>query len=124
MEYRRLRHFPREIRLINIIPNDDPSYPIECQLEHASLRAPGAYVALSYCWGNEENITHIAISGSRFPVTRNLAHALQLLRLEGNHRVWVDAICINQADLDERAQQVSCMRAIYQHATKTVSWIG
>ncbi|KAK1964565.1 hypothetical protein LY78DRAFT_562435, partial [Colletotrichum sublineola] len=112
------------IRLMNIVPNDDPYYPIECHLEHVSLRKAGAYVALSYCWGNEENITHIVVSGSSFPVTRNLAHALQLLRLEGTHRVWVDAICINQADLDERAQQVSCMCAIYQHATKTVSWIG
>ncbi|KAL0929831.1 heterokaryon incompatibility protein [Colletotrichum truncatum] len=124
MEYQTLRHSPREIRLIRIFPDDNPCNPIQCELEHTSLSAPGAYVALSYCWGSTKDITHIAVSQSRFPVTRNLAHALQLLRLKGFHRVWADAICINQSDLDERAQQVSCMCAIYQHATITVAWIG
>ena len=32
---------------------------------------------------------------------------------------WIDAICINQADLDERSQQVAIMRDIYASAEQS-----
>ncbi|KAI1329862.1 heterokaryon incompatibility protein-domain-containing protein [Xylariaceae sp. FL0255] len=37
---------------------------------------------------------------------------------------WVDALCINQDDLDERADQVKLMRNIYQKASTTKIWLG
>lgn len=37
---------------------------------------------------------------------------------------WIDTICINQYDLDERAQQVSFMRDIYGRAKSVVIWLG
>ncbi|KAI0523661.1 heterokaryon incompatibility protein-domain-containing protein [Xylaria bambusicola] len=43
-----------------------------------------------------------------------------LLRLP----VWVDAICINQDDLAERANQVKLMRKIYQAASTVKIWLG
>ncbi|KAL8289179.1 hypothetical protein RB600_004561 [Gaeumannomyces tritici] len=43
---------------------------------------------------------------------------------EGQVCWWVDALCINQADLVERAEQVPRMRAIYSLATRTVIWLG
>ncbi|KAK0719137.1 heterokaryon incompatibility protein-domain-containing protein, partial [Lasiosphaeris hirsuta] len=39
-------------------------------------------------------------------------------------RLLVDAICINQSDLDERSQQVSIMRNIFQAAKEVIVWIG
>ncbi|PMD64698.1 uncharacterized protein K444DRAFT_482084, partial [Hyaloscypha bicolor E] len=36
---------------------------------------------------------------------------------------WIDTICINQYDLDERAQQVSFMRDIYGRAKSVVIWL-
>ncbi|KAI1281147.1 heterokaryon incompatibility protein-domain-containing protein [Xylaria sp. FL0933] len=38
--------------------------------------------------------------------------------------VWIDAICINQNDLSERAQQVKMMRQIYQTASTVKIWLG
>ncbi|KAI1348165.1 heterokaryon incompatibility protein-domain-containing protein [Xylaria sp. FL0043] len=38
--------------------------------------------------------------------------------------VWIDAICINQDDLSERAQQVKMMRQIYQTASTVKIWLG
>jgi hypothetical protein len=38
--------------------------------------------------------------------------------------MWIDAICINQADLAERAVQVLHMRAIYHLAERVVAWLG
>ncbi|KAK1977706.1 heterokaryon incompatibility, partial [Colletotrichum cereale] len=40
------------------------------------------------------------------------------------YNIWVDTICINQDDPEERAQQVLRMGAIYQHATIIMAWLG
>ncbi|KAI0913655.1 heterokaryon incompatibility protein-domain-containing protein [Ustulina deusta] len=38
--------------------------------------------------------------------------------------VWVDAICINQGDLSERANQVKLMHKIYRTASTVKIWLG
>lgn len=38
--------------------------------------------------------------------------------------MWIDAICINQAETEERNAQVSLMREIYEKAERVVVWIG
>lgn len=37
---------------------------------------------------------------------------------------WVDAICINQSDLDERSRQVRIMPDIYSKAAGVIVWLG
>ncbi|CAH0047534.1 unnamed protein product [Clonostachys solani] len=62
-------------------------------------------------------------SGSRF--TRALDTMLpgSLSGPESVH-IWVDAVCINQADLAERNQQVAQMASIYKNAQQVISWLG
>ncbi|KAH6711201.1 hypothetical protein BKA61DRAFT_488615, partial [Leptodontidium sp. MPI-SDFR-AT-0119] len=55
------------------------------------------YEALSYAWGNEDANESIIIDGKSLAIRSNLAAALR-------QRIWIDAICINQADVDERNQ--------------------
>jgi hypothetical protein len=38
--------------------------------------------------------------------------------------LWIDAICINQEDLDERSSQVPLMRYIYPQASQVIVWVG
>ncbi|KAK2730428.1 ankyrin and het domain-containing protein [Colletotrichum kahawae] len=38
--------------------------------------------------------------------------------------LWIDALCINQADLDERASQVRLMRSIFRGAKRVLAWLG
>lgn len=38
--------------------------------------------------------------------------------------MWIDALCINQTDLDERAAQVQLMGRIYKSASIILAWIG
>ncbi|KAK0641891.1 heterokaryon incompatibility protein-domain-containing protein [Cercophora newfieldiana] len=38
--------------------------------------------------------------------------------------LWVDALCINQADIPERNKQVKRMAQIYRRARKVVAWLG
>lgn len=37
---------------------------------------------------------------------------------------WIDAICINQEDLNEKALQVSIMSQIYTNASTVIAWLG
>lgn len=101
--------------------------------EQTKISVPGCgnlpcvcYEALSYTWGafsQNRTITVSDISGYR--VSDNLYAALRRLRKVSESRtLWIDAICINQADLEERAYQVMQMGTIYQSAARTVVWLG
>jgi len=38
--------------------------------------------------------------------------------------VWLDQICINQGDEDEKEQQVKLMARIYSQARQVIGWLG
>ena len=87
------------------------------------------YEALSYTWGSPKDPKRIYIQNglelSTLSVTRNCEEALRYLRREdGSVDLWVDAVCINQQDQEERAQQVSIMRSIYSKGSKVIVWLG
>jgi hypothetical protein len=86
------------------------------------------YSALSYTWGNEPAVIPITVNESTFSVTLNLATALQGLRnspeFGGKRTLWVDAICINQGDVNERNHQVAHMQEIYSGAEGVIVWLG
>lgn len=61
------------------------------------------------------------------PITQNCYDALSSLYCEfGVHSVWVDAICINQADseVQEKEQQILLMKDIYSQAGRVFIWLG
>ena len=98
---------------------------IQCELRERALIDQPSYEALSYCWGPQTNLKPISLHGCAHRVTVNLEAALRHLRSEDVDRVlWVDALCINQQDLDEREKQVEKMYDIYKAATRVVAWTG
>ncbi|KAH8650542.1 heterokaryon incompatibility protein-domain-containing protein [Tricladium varicosporioides] len=83
------------------------------------------YNALSYTWGSMEKKATITVNGTLMHVTSNLFIALQNLRFEDEDRIlWVDAICINQDDEQERGHQVRQMSEIYKEAEEVIIWLG
>lgn len=92
------------------------------------------YRALSYVWndsysqkivGRDTATVLFNETGVRQSVTANLYLALRHLRSASEEQVlWVDAMCINQSDTQERGQQVSMMGAIYSSAADVVVWLG
>lgn len=81
--------------------------------------------ALSYVWGSQRDKVDIELNGTRFAITRNLHGALKRLRHRQRPRMlWVDALCINQKDSQERAAQVSMMAAIYGQTARGLLWLG
>ncbi|KAF2994455.1 hypothetical protein E8E14_002076 [Neopestalotiopsis sp. 37M] len=88
-----------------------------------------AYEALSWCWGIDEPkfVVKIIERGKTFKlrVKRELALALKYLRLPDRARtLWIDAICINQEDPEERNHQVQMMSRIYTRAERVCVWLG
>ena len=110
------------IRLVQLLPGRDWE-PIEVVFDTATLEAE--YEALSYFWGDPSARSPIKCNGSRLDVTRNLKSALRDLRRPDTPRIlWIDAICIDQDDINEREQQVGIMSDIYRSAKRTVVWLG
>ena len=93
-------------------------------LEHLALDDLPTYTALSYMWGEEEDKQPLLVGETQLDVSRNLVSAFRSLRRLGYRRVWADAICINQQDLQERSQQVLRMDSIYQSAQSVVAWLA
>lgn len=130
IQYKPLDASKSEIRLIELLPTaTDTSTQRErtprCNLIHASLDDRPDYVALSYTWGNPRDTEKITVDQSLVSVTRNLRSALEHLRYERTIRIfWIDAICINQLDNEEKSWQVQLMSEIYQRATFVSIWLG
>jgi hypothetical protein len=114
----------QEIRLLQLRPgNTDDT--IVCDLTIASLQEAPQYEALSYVWGDQKDTLPIEVCNESFSVTTNLEEVLRQLRLPEDVRVlWVDAISINQSDLNERKEQVNLMGQIYRQANRVDAYLG
>jgi hypothetical protein len=142
---------PNQIRLLHLHPAVKKSDTIVCTLKEANLDDPELrYEALSYTWGYEEPTQEILIQQGaqeirnqpgprslkslghamhkRLCIRPNLDDALRYLRdySDDQHTevLWVDAICINQTDEDEKSIQVAKMAGIYRHAEGIFIWLG
>ena len=83
------------------------------------------FEALSYFWGDEAADRTLSLDNTPFSIKPNLEAALrELSKGKVERLLWIDAICINQADLNERNEQVRMMSSIYRQATRVVIWIG
>ncbi|KAL8897295.1 MAG: hypothetical protein Q9207_007283 [Kuettlingeria erythrocarpa] len=116
----------REFRIL-ILSAGEPSDDLYGELTKASLDGARIhYTALSYTWGDPSDPGIIVLNDDhRLPITRNLEAALRQFRLPTDSlKLWVDAICINQADSEEKRSQVGIVRDIYVFAHLTWVWLG
>lgn len=115
-----------QIRTLTILPSETFDSDIRCSIQTAALLGEkGDYEALSYVWGASTETVRVEIDGHSFSVTRNLATALRYIRRPHTSRtLWVDAVCINQYDVQERNVQVRRMGQIYSQASGVLIWLG
>ena len=93
--------------------------------QYAISRRP-AYIAVSYTWGSAEDAGRVVrVNGRPFAVRQNLWKLLWHLRQQGESRfLWIDALCIDQKNLNERNFHVNLMGSIYQGASLVIVWLG
>ncbi|KAJ4301129.1 hypothetical protein N0V90_003219 [Kalmusia sp. IMI 367209] len=114
----------RDIRLV-YVERGDWHDEIKCRLDVVSLDSKPDFEALSYAWGDASQTRHICLGRKRVEVGINLQSALRRLRRTNEDRaLWVDAICINQRDVQERNEQVLLMKDIYRTCRNVLIWLG
>ncbi|RGP78862.1 hypothetical protein FLONG3_3061 [Fusarium longipes] len=114
-------------RLLTINPSreKDRTLAISCTLQQYQIVDCPPYEGMSYTWGDDEATKTILVNGCAFAIRPNLFSALESLRNNDDSRtVWIDAICINQQDEQERNNQVLQMNNIYSCAALVNVWLG
>ncbi|KAF6810017.1 gag protein [Colletotrichum plurivorum] len=106
------------IRLLEVQELDTTAiYGVRCQLTAWPLEHAPGFHAVSYTWGDPEQTTFIHVNGKLLEVRRNCEYALKQAGCHGGTRFhWVDAICINQGDHQEKSHQVQMMGRIFKSA--------
>jgi hypothetical protein len=115
-----------EIRILDILPSgaDGTNEPIRCNIRVAALADKPTYETMSYRWGDPNDIVCITVGDKPTSVTANLHAAMCHLRLENEVRsVWIDQLCIDQEDMEEKSAQVRLMGEIYSNCSQCLIWL-
>tara|TARA_R110002003_G_scaffold143_14_gene13289 strand:- start:8941 stop:11418 length:2478 start_codon:yes stop_codon:yes gene_type:complete len=98
---------------------------IRCSLLDGPITKLLDYEAVSYTWGSPEKTREILVDGYRIKVTESAYEMLlSMSSLWFPKLLWVDAICINQENDAEKAEQVQLMQMIYSSAILVNVWLG
>ena len=106
------------IRVLEVLPSGGGKKgdsAIECLFHLVDVETTDlTYDTLSYVWGAGPATKAIRINGHERPVRENVYAALAKLRREtDSYFVWIDAVCINQADDEEKTHEVNLMQRIF-----------
>ena len=99
---------------------------IRCKLVTKSLDDAGPFEAISYRWSYSDPLVPMLADEKRILVSQSVYLLLRSLQTgsDSPQMLWIDSICINQEDKDEKSWQIPLMGKIYSSATKVIAWIG
>ena len=138
-----------KLRLVKIVPGL-PDELVQCETQIVPVSAHGKYIAVSYAWGAPIAEHAIILNGKMHMLPKNLWHFLRTWRFrmipkryyrtrqqavearqDARQRqevcpewLWVDALCIDELDLQERMHQVRIMSHIFAGADEVLVWLG
>jgi len=124
------------IRLLDLhAPRNSAQQPTACSLTGslrvACLENSPSFVSLSYVWGLKSSPSHTITCSLdstyvfKLEITKNCYDALcQIRNRFGAVTIWVDSICINQEDEEEKVCQIPLMQDIYSQAKSAYIWLG
>jgi hypothetical protein len=118
----RLLKIPPRFRLISFPFRNDAYF----EMIEVPLTQAAPYEAISYVWGSSATQQKVYINGCYMFATENAHQALNAMRaaLWRTRVVWIDSICINQSNDDEKAVQVALMREVFGRAKRVVGFLG
>lgn len=113
-----------QMRLLNLFPGEQFD-PLHGLIWMTHLDAKVNYTTVSYVWGPRSQLTHeLHTPLGSLSITEPLYFTLKQLR--NRHKsvvLWVDAICINQDDDNEKTEQVKMLARIFQNSAQTLGFI-
>ncbi|KAI1185657.1 heterokaryon incompatibility protein-domain-containing protein [Nemania serpens] len=118
---------PISTRILKIYPSRYEASALVCELMEEELNDdnPPSYAAISYTWSSQSPSRRILCHGKALAVTENCEAILRRFR-QGDKMsyLWIDAICIDQSNVNERNIQVAMMEDIYRLAEVVAVWLG
>ncbi|RWA10602.1 hypothetical protein EKO27_g4502 [Xylaria grammica] len=127
MDFTYSRLGPGQLRLLRPVAVVD-GISISLEISHFERDRAPPYAAVSYTWGEGDEIETLQLNRRQIRVRRNLwscLHYLGLYARDGMVKyLWVDAICIDQSNVAERNAQVRVMDEIYKNARYVSIWLG
>lgn len=120
-QYSPLEDAAAQIRLLKICSFDNATEKVELRItSHFIIDAP-EFVAISYTWGSSSNLSSVLLNDSWIEVRENCHNALLQCRQQNiKQHIWIDSICINQDNVDEKGTQVAIMASLYKHASQVL----
>ncbi|KIX92477.1 uncharacterized protein Z520_11797 [Fonsecaea multimorphosa CBS 102226] len=115
----------QEIRILTLHAGGNDT-PIEATLESTCFSNAGSFIAFSYCWGSpDDGLEEVILDGHAVGIRRNLWLFLRNFRsVRGSSRLWIDYLCIDQSNVQERNHQVRLMEIIFSTAHTVYAWLG
>ncbi|KAI1109368.1 heterokaryon incompatibility protein-domain-containing protein [Nemania sp. NC0429] len=133
----RLKDKNGRVRLLTIQPRqytasrpESPPDTIHCLLRLAELKEHPQFTVVSHRWKPTDAVDEtksVLVNGAAVPVSTGLSDVLRHVQKDAEPVVvWIDALCINHADEEEREKstQVSQLARIFATAEKTLIWLG
>lgn len=119
-----LPHPAKQLRLLSFEIHPAQG-SISCRLGAYSIGDAPPYFAISYCCGDPAATEAILVNGKRKTVNRNCLLVLQQAKAQQRGGLyWIDSLCINQSDLEEKAVQVHRIAAIFSGASEVWACFG
>jgi hypothetical protein len=124
----------RHIRLLQILtngdePNGDEQMPTCAMIQRELPREDKEldFEAVSYTWGKPDRVAGLTISGGPgiIGLTANLTEALPYIAKHSRSGLlWIDQLCIDQGNMEEKSKQIGIMHEIYKAADRVIIWLG
>ncbi|TGO61560.1 hypothetical protein BCON_0026g00040 [Botryotinia convoluta] len=114
------------IRLLELdkIDQEYTTTELRCNISTWHVHHTPSYHAISYVWGSPELITTINLDGKSLKINRNADYALRQAKWLGVRYVWMDSICIDQYNINEKGDQAKMMGHIYRNASCVLACVG
>ena len=117
-----------QTRIVHIQPGSQSTqFVAYLEVIDLDFNSRPCYDAISYTCGDLTPVSSVYLTdiGIHLPIARNLTDAINRVLQDGiPGPFWIDAISINQTDVQERNQQVRLMTRIFVGAQQVLMWLG
>jgi hypothetical protein len=116
MDYTSMGHSSRSIRLCHLVPSLSTLHIVSGRLTVVDLNDEPKFDALSWVWGPQEPSETMVLNGAHIKIRQNLLSCLRRLCAQEESQMpalWIDAVCIDQANIAEKSHQIKLMGSIF-----------
>ncbi|KAK3368007.1 hypothetical protein B0H63DRAFT_88769 [Podospora didyma] len=108
-EYADLRRPASQLRLLRVQRYISPFLKLEAELEVHDMDNHPPFKAVSYKWGDKGDLRNIVLNGRKHTFLANVHDILRRCCSPFRSLLWIDTVCINQANIKEKQHQICRM---------------